>query len=355
MSLDDASTPNRATIQKVVAKAFSAPSGDNLQPWLVDWHDGVLSVAIDRNRDRSLYNFRYRASLIALGAMLENLTIAARHFGFDAVASLGTDGDDLLNARVVFKPTAPADDSLYAAIDARCTNRQAFRRVPLRPGVLEALALAVPSDGASELTFINDTPRKRALARAASLNDGLLLEWKRLHDGLYETVRWTAEEAERTRDGLFIKTLELGPTEIGFRMMRSWRAATILCRLGAKAFAPLHSYATFMKSAVFGFLQMTTATREAFVEGGRWLERLWLTATSLGVSLQPMAGTMCLLPYLEHHPGQLSASQRATLTEARRIYNDLLHLRSDRAPILLFRLGYGKAPSARSLRHHIAI
>ena len=355
MSSDLGTAPSRAAMQQIVACAFKAPSGDNLQPWLVNWHRGALSVAIDRDRDRSLYNFRHRASLIALGAMLENLMIAGRHFGFDATPSLAADGDDLLKARVVFKQTAPADDPLYEAIDERCTNRRPYQRVPLRDGALEALALAVPNDGASELTFIHDTPRKRALARAASLNDGLLLEWKRLHDGLFETIRWTAEEAERTRDGLFIRTLELGPTEIGFRMMRSWRIATVLRRLGAKAFAPLHSYATFMRSAVFGFLQMTTATREAYVEGGRRLERLWLTATSLGASLQPMAGTMCLLPYLDE-PGQsLSAGQRSTLAQAKRVYEEVLDMRPGAAPILLFRLGYSAPPLARSLRRQIEI
>jgi len=259
MASDIGLGPSRATMEQVVASAFKAPSGDNLQPWLVDWRDGTLSVAVDRNRDRSLYNFRYRASLIALGAMLENATIAARHFGFHATPSLTADGDDLLKARVVFKQTAPTDDPLYRAIDERCTNRRPYQKVPLREGAFEALTLAVPNDGASELTFIDDKRRKAALARVASLNDGLLLDWKGLHDGLFDAVRWTAEEAERTRDGLFVKTLELGPTALAFRMMRSWRMANVLRLTGAKAFAPLHSYVTFMRSAVFGFLQMTSA------------------------------------------------------------------------------------------------
>jgi len=70
MSSDADTPPSPATMQQIVACAFSAPSGDNLQPWLVTWRDGVLSLAVDRNRDCSLYNFNYRASLIALGAML---------------------------------------------------------------------------------------------------------------------------------------------------------------------------------------------------------------------------------------------------------------------------------------------
>lgn len=353
MTADGAGAPSHATIQQIVACASCAPSGDNLQPWLVEWRDGALSVRIDRNRDRSLYNFRYRASLIALGAMLENAAIAARHVGLDATVTLDPDGDDLLSARVAFTQTTPADDPLYHAIDQRCTNRRPYQRTPLRDGVLEGLSRSIPGDGSSELTFVQDKSRKRALARAASLNDGLLFEWKQLHDGLFDAVRWTAEEAERTRDGLFVKALELGPTALAFRMLRSWPTAKLLRLLGGKAFAPLHSYATFMRSAVFGFLQMTTVTREAYVEGGRRLERLWLTATSLGVSLQPMAGTMCLLPYLDDH-GTLSAGQRSTLSRAKRVYEELLQIRLG-APILLFRLGYGNVPSARSLRRQVAI
>src|SRR5215831_13766175 len=116
MSPDIAAAPGRATIQQIVASGFSAPSGDNLQPWIVDWRDGVLSISVDRHRERSLYNFRYRASLIALGAMLENVVIATRQHGLDCDLALNADGDDLLSATVKFRRAAVTPDPLYEYI-----------------------------------------------------------------------------------------------------------------------------------------------------------------------------------------------------------------------------------------------
>jgi nitroreductase len=346
-----ADAPDSKAMQEILARAYAAPSGDNLQPWVLEWQDETLFVSIDRIRDRSLYNFRYRASLIALGTMLENMAIAARRHGLDCDVALNADGEDLLSATVRFRrATVTTPDALYAYIDERCTNRRAYTRTPLKDGVLDALLRSIPNDGMSALTFVQDTARKRVLARATSLNDRFLLEWKPLHDGLFEAVRWTAQEAERTRDGLFVKTLELAEAALAFKIMRTWGGARVLSLLGGKLVAPVHSYQTFMRSAAFGFLQMTGDSREAFVEGGRRLQRVWLTATSLGVSFQPMAGTLYLLQHLDEPSSLPSEDVRRRLIEARRVFEETLPMREGSAPILLFRLGYGPRPSARSLR-----
>jgi len=347
-----ADAPDPKAIQEILTRAYSAPSGDNLQPWLVERRGDALFVSIDRNRDRSLYNLQYRASLIALGAMLENMTIAARQHGLGCEVALKGDQEDLLSATVRFWRATATPDPLYEYIDERCTNRRPYKRTPLKDGVLDALLQSIPNDGVSELTFVQDAARKRSLARVASMNDRFLLEWKELHDGLFETVRWTTAEAERTRDGLFVKTLELGETTLAFRIMRTWKGARILTLLGGKLVASVHSYRIFMQSPVFGFLQMAGDSRESFVEGGRRLQRVWLTATSLGVSFQPMAGTLYLLQYLGDQSVLPSEAVRQRLVEARRVFKQTLPMRDGSTPILLFRLGYGPEPSARSLRRH---
>ena len=158
---------------------------------------------------------------------------------------------------------------------------------------------SVESDGRIiNASFIQDAAALRIVAEAASLNDRLLFEIAALHDGLFECIRWTAKDAERTRDGLFVKTLELGAAAPGFKAMRSWTLVRMLNLVGASRGATFHSFRTFKRSSAFGFLQMTSRSREAFVEGGRRMQRIWLTATSLGLSFQPMAGTLYLLQYL---------------------------------------------------------
>ena len=79
---------------RIIEAGALAPSGDNLQPWLVERIGDAIRISVDGSRDRSLYNFRYQASLIAIGAMAENMTIAGRELGFDSVAEVtGGDGE----------------------------------------------------------------------------------------------------------------------------------------------------------------------------------------------------------------------------------------------------------------------
>ena len=83
------------------------------------------------------------------------------------------------------------------------------------------------------------------------------------------------------------------------------------------------------------------------------MQRIWLTATSLGLSVQPMAGTLYLLQYLGPDAKNfLGPSQRALLEKARSLFSQALPLDERQSPILLFRLGYGAPPSATSLRRH---
>jgi hypothetical protein len=86
------------------------------------------------------------------------------------------------------------------------------------------------------------------------------------------------------------------------------------------------------------------------------VQRLWLTATAQGLSFQPMAGMLYLLAYLA--PGQEAVRdepQRAVLREADGLFRRVLPLDPQRAPIMLFRIGYGASPSATSLRRSLNI
>jgi len=346
-----------AELRAILDAGALAPSGDNLQPWLVERNgDNGLEIVVDRSRDHSLYNYGFRASLIALGALVENMSIAARHAGYEAAVTIVPPAEGgLPSCRLAFARAAGAADPLVAAIPARCTNRRPYQSTPLKEGAVEALTREGRRNPQARFRLIANRDEMKTVARAASLNDRLLFEMRRLHDDLYSTVRWTEAEAEATRDGLFVKTLELGPMGPGFRAMRSWPVTSLLNLVGSSRFAPRHSYQAFLRSSAFGFLQMQGTSPEAYVEGGRVLERLWLTATAEGLSLQPMAGTLYLLQYLGTEAGKRwKGAHQNLLQEGRRALDPILGLDSGKAAILLFRVGYGPAPSARSLRRPLA-
>jgi hypothetical protein len=200
------------------------------------------------------------------------------------------------------------------------------------------------------------------VARAASLNDRLLFEIRALHDRFFESVRWTWADAEATRDGLYVKTLELGAMAGPFKASRSWGTVRLTNLLGGSRLAPRHSYQTFIRSAAFVFLQVSGVSGasslsglsgEAWVRGGRLIQRFWLTATSLGLSVQPMAGMLCLLPYARVDVPDVPPAGREVVSQAEKLFSRALPLSTDRTPLMLFRLGYGAAPTTTALRRVI--
>ena len=94
---------------------------------------------------------------------------------------------------------------------------------------------------------------------------------------------------------------------------------------------------------------MTGERNEDFFNAGRAFERLWLRATTLGLSLQPVTA----LPYLEQ---RLRSGQTETLSDAHkelvRIANRHIHelfaITANEHAAMIFRIGYDGRPTARS-------
>src|SRR5579864_7060868 len=276
---------DREAIRRMLECGAKAPSGDNLQPWTVVVDEDSIHLSVDRSRDRSLYNFEGRASLIALGAMIENLTLAGREYGVGVDTTLSVDGPTLVSARLSLRPAETGPDPLFSAVARRCTNRKPYGTAPLEAAVAEKLRACVAGDSAADLRLIEDRRDMLLVARAASLNERLLFEIRALHDRFYESVRWTRAEAEATRDGLYVKTLELGAMAGPFKASRSWGTVRLTNLLGGSRLARGHSFQTFMRSAAFVFLQASKVSGvsavsgvpgEVWVRGGRLIQRFWL-------------------------------------------------------------------------------
>jgi nitroreductase len=110
-----------------------------------------------------------------------------------------------------------------------------------------------------------------------------------------------------------------------------------------------------MRSAAFVLVQADTVGPVACVQGGRAAQRVWLTATSLGLAAQPMMGMLCLLPYIQEPPTEsgVTSSARLLISRAHKLLESRLPLSSDRQPILLLRVGRAPEPSATSLRREV--
>src|SRR6185369_12487672 len=69
-------------IDKILEAAVCAPSGENCQPWKFSVSDNRIYLFNVPERDDSLYSWGQRASYIAHGAAIENMSIAAETLGY---------------------------------------------------------------------------------------------------------------------------------------------------------------------------------------------------------------------------------------------------------------------------------
>ena len=362
------SGPEAGEIRTLVAAALQAPSGDNCQPWRFVWDGHTLQIGFNAERAESLYDVRHLASWIGLGAALTNLRITAAALGYTVQTDLFPDGPDAAGvARVRFSATSPGSGTgstpgsgtvasaagmLPEAIARRCANRRPYRDAPLAPALREQIDAVVAATPGTHLDVADRDPGKRRLAAAAALNDRILFENRRLHDGLYRWLRWTAEETARRGDGLPIESLELaGMERLGFRAMAAWPAAVASAILGVTRMLPMRTTGVYRRSSAIALLSVDGARPEDLVRGGEALERIWLTATTEGAAMQPITGVTCLMLRQQLCNGDgLSAVHCRVLDHARRELEAVWTGCLQRTPVMLFRLGYADAPSARAPR-----
>jgi hypothetical protein len=339
--------------EAILQAALQAPSGDNSQPWKLLIADDQIKLINLPGRDTSLYNYRQRASLVAHGALIENILITSSSLGYRATVRTFPDksSPDLVAAIALDKSEA-ADEPLYPFISRRGTNRKPYDSTPLtaeeKSGLFDA-AGAVPG---GKLKLTDNPEKKRLLAGALGINDRLVFENPDLHTFLFDHIRWTEKEAAETGDGLDIRTLELAvPQALGFRLLKNWNLLRQLNKLGISKFIAKQAEGLCLSSSAIGAVIMDENTDEAFINGGRLMQRVWLEATRLGLSLQPTTGIAFLLQrVLAGEKEGLSAAQIGLIQDAYERIGSAFALGAGETVVMLFRTGHSRPPGARSRR-----
>lgn len=344
-------------IAKLLTLAVAAPSGDNCQPWRLALVGDRLQLFNLPDQDTSLYNHGQRASLLAHGALLENLAIAAPGLGLRAEIRLFPDPAAPEHvAEVIFTEGDMVNDPLSDWIERRCTNRKKYVPIPLTEFQRRELA-AAPGDGASaQVHLVHEPGAVRALAAQLAKNDRLVFENPNLHAFLFDHLRWSDQDARRTGDGMDIKTLELAPPDrLAFPLLKHWPLVGILNRLGLPHLIEQTALKLLGSSAGIAGVSLPDLEPATLVQGGRAMQRFWLQATALGLAVQPVAGLALLVQRLRSgNNNELDESQRALIT-AVGAGLDRAFGSTGRPLVMCFRLGTSAPPSARALRRPVAL
>ena len=346
-------------VRFILENALRAPSGDNTQPWRWVVRGNVFELWNESSDEplHTLYSSSQdnsQASHLSFGAAIENAVIAAtvRNYRTD-VFYFPNPVQSLLVARLVFViDSAITADSLGQTLSKRVTNRKTYRRKPLQPEERARLIGSSPHEGSEGIRLIDDRASVNELAAIASLHDELIFSTKGLHHYVFAHINWTKREDARRRIGFYFPTLAAPPCTWGFmQIIRHWWVMRIGIALGLHRVIALEQQFVYRQSGAYGIVLTKGDTPTDWIEAGRQVERLWLTATSMGLSVHPLNGTLLLALSLNTEAGQhfFSLQQQDRLREGRRKIASLFSV-EDKKIAFMFRIGHGKPPAARTSR-----
>jgi nitroreductase len=340
-------------VERILFAANSAPSGENCQPWRFVVMSDAIELHLRPERDESYYSYGQRASYLACGAALENMAIAASREGYRAAVTYFPDReDDTLVARVALERGAGvAQDPLAGSIEKRVTNRKPYRTRALTMDEKHALHGALREEYASTLHLCEDAPRLTRLGRVGSTNEEIMLSNKALHQFFFSHVSWTKEEDEAKKIGFYIETLELPPPARAlFTLFKHWGVMRVLAALGFPKIVAKQNAATNASASAIGGIAIPDAEQLSFVKAGRAVERLWLTAASLGLSVQPLTGVLFFKLKIDAGESEVfTRAQQALVLRAYREAQEAFSV-SDRPIAFMFRIGEAPPPSAQAVR-----
>jgi nitroreductase len=333
----------------LVAAASRAPSADNLQPWAFRRHEDGIEVTVDAGRSfasDAMDMFSY----VGVGAAVENIVVAASGRGL--AASVECAEPRRTGGPVVVRlTTGGIDDPLAGWVEARTTNRRAYEAAPLDAGSIGRLTRSVRGLNAG-VHWVTDPDALERLAVLEANTTCMRLEDRPLCDEVFRVLRLTQVEVERTRYGLDIESLEL-PSALtcAARLLGHGQTVRALARLGIGRILA-RGLASRVREA--GAVCLVTARRqspEGYVEAGRAMERLWLTATAEGLSAHPFGALPQYLTKVDVEPETLTSRHLAALRRHRGPFRALFPGARDEYPTIVLRIGRSLGPpSRRSVR-----
>lgn len=254
--------------------AVLAPSSHNSQPWRFRVAGNEIDVGADESRWLKAADPEKRELYISVGCALENLCIAAEHFGFDPqVAYHGSNDTDYVATVTLLDDaelSTPRPTELFEALTTRYTSHDPFENRALGDGVLDQLRALVVEDDIS-LYLVDDSETKTAISELQAEADRLLME----------------DPAYRKELGHWIGLGALGNSWL---MARIGQAIVTHLDIGDREAA---KNSTLIDSApVVGVLTAKPDDSTAQVRTGQAFERVALLATTDGVAVHSMSQTL---------------------------------------------------------------
>lgn len=296
-------------IEAILEDARWAPSGDNTQPWRFEvTGEETATLYLTNQSAHDIYDYRDgEPSLLAGGMLLESIAIAASVRGRELEWDYrGQDGQRHRIALRLKRRAGIAADPLYPYLPMRSVDRRPYRLKRLTAAQRRQLEDALGS--VLEIAWHASAAARWRLARLGGKATSVRLSAPEAFPVHQRVIDW-----HRSQSPDRIPAAATGLASWSLPPMRwalkDWRRMRFLNALGGRLLAAAQmDYLPGLMSAAYFTLRAREQPGDALprpvrrLEAGRKIQRFWLTATRLGLSLQPAMGTLIFADYGAFEP-----------------------------------------------------
>lgn len=265
----------------IIQAALAAPSADNSQPWKLNFDGDYLNVMARRGDEEPFFALDSHANLLSLAALEENISqiIGSQDRVFEWV-------NDVKKSGIYFSGSVPKNRliaSLDHALFARMTNRFPFRREVCPQTLIDKVETFRNGDASVRCFFKPvDFARLINITHTSSqvrFDNYAVFKW------FLDSLRFGNEAL--LGDGLDVLTLPLDPGAKSFlKLLRRWDCIDFLNKLGLYRLLA-RAEATALKNASAVLCIVGRRDQNGIIEAGRLMQRLWISLTQEGWSVQP--------------------------------------------------------------------
>ncbi len=278
---------------KMLCYAILAPNPHNKQAWSVELRgEDAVALYVDPRRLLPMTDPLQRQIYEGQGTFLETLSIAAKAFGYEPNIELFPEGvdppEDTGRSPVAVVELSRSEierDDLFRQIPKRFNNRRPYTGPPLTEEELHSLQTSYDTAGYPTVFVTDPAIRDRV---ADLMTEAMRVETylDRTHGETVDMIRFNDDEVIARRDGFSYENM--GVTGVGrFFVERLSPRSRAFGDYFRKTTVDSARKGSHTASAI-GILFGPGNTRMDQVEVGRRFDRVFLTATELGLDVHPM-------------------------------------------------------------------
>ncbi|SFK38404.1 hypothetical protein SAMN05216302_100559 [Nitrosomonas aestuarii] len=344
--------PDQEQLDFILNSAILAPSADNQHRIRFQIDGNIIRVCNTENELPQEKGYKRVLTLMSLGALLENLTIAASRFGIGTETLLFPDPvQPHIIAEIRLHSDLAKIDPLWEAIPLRHTNRRLrFSGPGMTSTERNELDEVCRTDSTTyKPIWFDHSPERKRVLRLMRIAETERFRNRLLHSELFAAVRFDVGWHNTCTEGLPPGALEVeAPMRFLFSALRHWSVMKLANLFGSHHMLGFRAcYLPCSLAPHLGLLAAESIDNQSVLNAGRAFQRLWLAVTSQNRVLQPMPASALYALDGACKEG-ISGPLKNELAENWRTI-----LNNGMTPLMLFRIGKAQPSLITTGRHEL--